>query len=150
MGQTSRRGRPRALNDEKKKEILAILHVGGSRRVAASYVGVSASTIANEADRDTEFLDSLARAEAEGKVAQIRKIAEADDWRAALAWLARKYPEEWSEQKRVERSGNGQLDANAPGIEVLTDANWYGNADQLNGTRNQSVLRSLVAVENVF
>ena len=105
-------------------------------RDAAACVVVSTSTIANEADRDPEFLDSLACAEGEGKVAQIRKIAEAGDWRASLAWLARKYPEEWSEQKKVDQGGNGQLDVNAPGIEVLTDANWYGNADRLNGARN--------------
>jgi hypothetical protein len=97
---------------------------------------VSASTIANEADRDSEFLDSLARAEANGKVAQIRKIAESNDGRAAVAWLARKYPEEWSEQKKIDRSGSSQLDANAPGIEVLTDENWFGNAARLNGRKN--------------
>ncbi len=79
---------------------------------------------------------TVARAEAEGKVAQIRKIAESGDWRAALAWLARKYPEEWSEQKKIDRSGSSQLDANAPGIEVLTDENWFGNADRLNGSQN--------------
>ena len=82
MGRTTRRGRPRALNGEKKKEILAILHVGASRRDAAAYVGVSASTIAKEADRDPEFLDGLARAEVEGKLKHINVINDANDRRA--------------------------------------------------------------------
>ena len=52
MGQ---RGRPPVLDEAKKREILAILTVGCSRRTAARYVGCTASTIQNTAERDAHF-----------------------------------------------------------------------------------------------
>ena len=56
-------GRRPVLDEIKRREILAILAVGGSRRVAAKYVGCAVSTIQNTADRDPQFAAQLHRME---------------------------------------------------------------------------------------
>ena len=116
--------------------VMLVLTVGCSRNDAAALVGCSVATIKNEQERDAEFLSSLVRAEAEGKLLQIRKLQNSDDWRAALAWLSRKYPEEWSEMQRVKMQHSGGVNAGDPGIEVVTDENWYNNQDRLKPSEN--------------
>ena len=45
-------GRPRALTPEKQDEVIRLISVGGSRRMAAKFVGLkSVTTIADEAKR---------------------------------------------------------------------------------------------------
>ena len=91
------RGRPPVLDDAKRREILAILTVGCSRRAAAKYVGCAPATIANTAARDPEFAEQLRQAESKAEVGylkNIRKAAKKEQyWRAAAWALERKYPE---------------------------------------------------------
>ena len=80
--------RPRALDDNKRREIYALLSTGCDRHTAARHVGCSARTIRREALRDPEFADQLNKAEAACRVGHLRAIRHAakSDWRAA-AWL---------------------------------------------------------------
>ena len=48
-------GRPPVLDDAKRREICAILAMGGNRETAARYVGCHRTTIANTAERDEEI-----------------------------------------------------------------------------------------------
>ncbi|MFH1265281.1 MAG: hypothetical protein ABIK89_06095 [Planctomycetota bacterium] len=96
----AKRGRRPVLDTTKKKEILAILSVGCSRRTAANYVGCAVSTIHNTADRDPEFADALRHAEYQSEIAYLKNIQKAarkeQYWRAAAWALERKNPAEYA------------------------------------------------------
>jgi len=56
---TAKRGRPTVLDADKKRDILTILAMGGTRRTAAEYVGCTRQTIRNTANRDPQFAARL-------------------------------------------------------------------------------------------
>ena len=72
-----RRGRKRLLDGYKRREILAILAVGGSREVAANYVGCSIQTIQNTADRDPAFAEKLRKKEQNVEINYLENIRQA-------------------------------------------------------------------------
>jgi hypothetical protein len=90
-------GRPRALTDDKKRQVLAFIAGGGSRKKAAAYVAVSVTTLADEAKRDAEFADHLEQAEATCYFRHLQNVAQAGakDWKASAFLLERKWPEEF-------------------------------------------------------
>jgi hypothetical protein len=92
--------RPFALDQGKKREILAILSMGCSRRAAAKYVGCSPTTIANTAHRDPEFAAQVERAESKAEIGYMKNIQKAAGkeqyWRAAAWALERKYPDQYA------------------------------------------------------
>jgi hypothetical protein len=116
-------GRPRKLTAKLRAEILAIIAEGGSRADAAAYVRVVASTIQNEGDRNPEFLEGLTRAEIDCKMKHIGVLNNADDWRASLALLSRKYPDEWAEHRHIDHQHS--VDMDAKGIRIVNDDNWF-------------------------
>jgi hypothetical protein len=81
-------GRPRVLDDVKRREICALVSVGCDLDTAAKYVGCSPSTIRREALRNEDFHDKLRAAELSGQVEPLRAVrsAASTSWRAA-AWL---------------------------------------------------------------
>lgn len=95
-----RRGRKRILDGYKRREILAILSVGGSREMAAAYVGCCVNTIQNTADRDAKFAELLRRKEKQWEVGyldNIRAAARSERyWRAAAWALERLNPERYA------------------------------------------------------
>lgn len=88
------------------------MRVGGSRIDAAKLVGVTVSTIANEANRDPDFFDDLEAAEVVCKIHHIKKIRDAKDWRSSAHMLKVKCPEEYGEKAT-------QQDAAIPSIEFV-------------------------------
>lgn len=93
-------GRRPVLDQYKKREILAIISVGCSRRTAARYVGCAPSTIANTAERSTAFARSLRQAEQKSEIDNIKNIQDAAKkaqyWRAAAWILERRNPEDFA------------------------------------------------------
>lgn len=93
-------GRRPVLDDGKRREILALLSVGCSRRVAAAYVGCSVTTIRATALRDPEFAKALGRVEHQAEIGYLQNIQKAAKkeqyWRAAAWALERKNPEEYA------------------------------------------------------
>jgi transposase len=96
------RRRP-ALDEVKKKEILAILAQGCSRSRAAQYVGCSPSTIRRAALREPQFAAALTRAEAQSELTcltNVRKAGKKEQyWRAAAWVLERRHPEDYALRK---------------------------------------------------
>jgi hypothetical protein len=94
------RGRPPVLDHVKKGQILAILGVGCSRRIAARYVGCSPRTIQNTADREPEFAKQLRRADHGAEIEYLKRIRTAAQkeqyWRAAAWALERLNPEDFA------------------------------------------------------
>jgi len=99
-------GRPPVLDPDKQQQIIALLTVGCSRRIAARHVGCSPSTITRTAARDPKFADQVARAETNldvELVGAIRQAAQNDRyWRAAGWLLERRNPHDFI--KRPPRS----------------------------------------------
>lgn len=88
------------LDDAKKREIIAILSVGCSRRAAARYVGCAPATILREAQRDAHFADELRKAAQAIEINYLRDIQKAAKkeqyWRAAAWALERCHPEQYA------------------------------------------------------
>ena len=84
-------GRPRALDEIKRREVCALISAGCSLRRAARYVGCSHTTIAREAKQNQDFRDRLHAAETQAQLHPLRAIrqAAATHWRAAAWWLER-------------------------------------------------------------
>jgi hypothetical protein len=95
---------PRTLLDEyKKREILALLAVGCSQRVAAMYVGCSPDTIRRAAAREESFAQRLNQAVNSAQVTFLNSIHRAAKkeqyWRAAAWALERLNPEDFGPPK---------------------------------------------------
>ena len=95
----AKKGRRPVLDLFKRREILAILAVGCSRRTAARYVGCSPSTIQNTAEREPEFAAQLEHAETRAEIGYMKQIQQAVHkepyWRAAAWALERRNPQEY-------------------------------------------------------
>jgi hypothetical protein len=95
-----RRGRPPILDGNKQREILAIVSVGCSQRVAAGYVHCSPRTIRRTARRDPAFADRLQQARHNPEIFYLKSIQKAarkeQYWRAAAWALERTIPEKYA------------------------------------------------------
>lgn len=96
----TKRGRPPALDEVKRREICAILAMGGSRRLASQYVGCAPTTIPNTAARDPEFQAQLCQAESRHELGYLQSIQAASRkeqyWRAAAWALEHHYPQRYA------------------------------------------------------
>ncbi len=92
-------GRRPVLDEIKRREIVAILSMGCTRRAAANYVGCAPSTIRRTARRDDNFARQLRHAESQSEVRHVKNIntaaEEARYWRASAWVLERKFPDEY-------------------------------------------------------
>jgi hypothetical protein len=91
-------GRPRALDEIKKREVCALLAAGGTMRFAGDYVGCSVKTIRNEADRDPEFGRDIHEAQLSAQLEPLRALRRkaTTHWRAAAWLLERSRPEHFA------------------------------------------------------
>ncbi|HEV2972482.1 MAG TPA: hypothetical protein VGY55_21095 [Pirellulales bacterium] len=88
------------LDETKRREVCAILAVGGTRLMAASYVGCAPSTIRRRALRDPEFAEQLRKSELSAEITFLKSIQAAvgdvKQWRAAAWALERLFPERYA------------------------------------------------------
>ena len=93
-------GRPPILDDAKRKQICAILQVGGTIATAADVVRCCPRTVYNTARRDPEFKADMDRARALRRVTLLQRMeaASADPryWRATAWLLERECPEKYA------------------------------------------------------
>jgi hypothetical protein len=87
-------GRPRALDDAKRREVCALISTGCGIDGAARYVGCSPITIRREALRNPEFHEQLREAELSAQMAPLQAMrnAASTHWRAAAWFLERTQP----------------------------------------------------------
>ena len=88
-------GRPRALDDAKRREICALVAGGCGLREAARYVCCAVKTIRREAERNPKFQEQLSRSEMYAQLSPLRAMQQAcaTHWRAAAWFLERAFPE---------------------------------------------------------
>jgi hypothetical protein len=96
----AQRGRKPVLDEIKQCEIVALLTMGYSRRVAAQYVGCAPSTIQNTARRDRKFAKKIRQAAYNTEISYLKNIQKAANkeqyWRAAAWVLERTIPEKYA------------------------------------------------------
>ncbi len=101
------------LDEAKKREIVAILTVGGKRVTAADYVGCAVSTIARTAERDADFADALRQAKSRHEIVNLQNIQDAGkkSWRASSWLLERSFPTRYGKRapKTMTREEFGYL-----------------------------------------
>src|SRR6478609_8737298 len=73
----SSRGRPRALDDAKRREICALIAGGCGLREAARYVRCNINTIRREAERNPDFDERLRRSETYAQLSPLRAMQHA-------------------------------------------------------------------------
>jgi hypothetical protein len=96
----SHSGRPRALDDVKRREIVALITAGFSIDRAARYVGCAASTIRRESIRNQQFQSDMRRASLSAELSPLQAVREAGRkyWRAAAWLLERMDPQRFGKQ----------------------------------------------------
>lgn len=94
-------GRPRTLDEAKRREVSAFVAAGASLRQAAEYVGCSVDTIKREQKRNEEFDQEMRRANARAQLAPLQAMRQAvqSHWRAAAWMLERSDPQHFGRQK---------------------------------------------------
>lgn len=107
-------GRPSKLTPEVQTKIVKVLADGGHYVTAATVAGVEYTTFRNWMLRGAQahsgqyfdFLNAVkaAEAQAEAEAVAAWKSAIPDSWQAARDFLARRFPERWSDKARVDVS----------------------------------------------
>ena len=90
--------RPTKYSTGRAEAICGYLRIGATRTASVAAAGVSYDAFRRWIKSNPEFSLSVTQAEAECAVAMTKVIwnaALAGEWRAALAWLERRRPQEW-------------------------------------------------------
>jgi len=109
--------RPTKLDEDTQAAIVRSLAVGATRKDAAEGAGIDYRTFLNWMDSGSQtkrgkffqFFQSCTRAEAQAKLKYTNTVAKAaadGDWRAAMEFLKRRDPANWSDSVSVQHSGN--------------------------------------------
>lgn len=95
---SSKAGRPRILDDAKRREIAALVSAGYGIAGAARYLRCSARTIRREIGRNAEFREQLSKAGLSAELEPLRAIRSAagKNWRAAAWLLERTDPDKYA------------------------------------------------------
>ena len=95
---SKKRGRPRVLDEVKRREICALVAGGCSLREAAKYVGCGINTIRRELERNAEFSAGIRHSQTDAQLSPLRAMQQAvgKHWRAAAWFLERAYPERFA------------------------------------------------------
>ena len=109
-------GRPTKLTPELQAKLCEYLATGCYVCTACALVGISDQTLSNWKQRGAAgeepylgFVDAIkdAEARAEARAVALVQKAMVDDWKAAMTWMERKFPDRWSRNERREISGPG-------------------------------------------
>ena len=102
--------RPTKRTPERSHVVFDALGKGLSRRLAAQLAGISEDTLSRwmkdtpEFETECKRREALCALECTDRIMQEVKIGR-DGWKAAAAWLERRYPEEWSPRRQIEQVG---------------------------------------------
>jgi hypothetical protein len=92
-------------HDRARDSICKALSAGNTRRASCAYAGISEDTLAIWMDKDSDFSDSVKKAEADAEVRHVANIAKAageGTWTASAWWLERRAYQEWGRKDRID------------------------------------------------
>jgi flavin-dependent dehydrogenase len=92
-------GAPVKIGDAERKQVLAVVGVGGSLRDAAGIIGCTAQTIRNHMRGDPTFLAGVRKAAKSGKMKLVQRVANAPAWQAAAWLLERRFGAEFGRKE---------------------------------------------------
>lgn len=140
------------ISDDAKDVALRLIAIGGSRQMAARLIGISNSALRDLMKRDHSFALSVRESEATAYQTWLRKMRDADDWRAAAWMLKMKHPDEFSEVKKVAQTDSKGRDVDpetrkrlvesvirrklGPRADLLIPVSANGNGNHDNGSTN--------------
>ena len=111
-------GRPSKLTEEVKNKLLDALKMGNYYDAACAYAGIHYYTFRlwmakGEKAKSGEFFEFFeavkeAENEAEARTVLLWQKAIPKDWRAAQAFLERRYPERWGKKDIVKHQGDNE------------------------------------------
>ncbi len=81
-----------------------MLRDGNTRRASCARAGVSEDALARWLKSSAAFAEAVTRAEADAEIDHVSNIrlAGREDWRASLAWLERRRPDDWGKRDRLD------------------------------------------------
>jgi hypothetical protein len=93
-----RRGRPKALDEDKKATVCSLIAAGVGLRQAGRFVDCDPNSIRREARRNRDFRRQLAKARSEASIHPLQTLRQAakTNWRAALCWMERLDPQRFA------------------------------------------------------
>ncbi|HEY2881666.1 MAG TPA: hypothetical protein VGJ15_04520 [Pirellulales bacterium] len=100
--------RKKVLDDSKRAAICGILSIGGTKKMAANYVGCSRHTIRNTAMRDPEFRRQLAQTKVSPEITYLKTLYSAgqEKWTAAKWALQHMYPDRYARKPMTMELGD--------------------------------------------
>lgn len=113
------------LTEVKRREICAVLAMGGTRTLAARYVGCHVVTIRRLIHKDPDFATAVLQAESKHEILNLGHInkaaAEGRNWRAAAWVLERAYPDKYGKRRAGAITLDQLTDALTQVVDVLMD-----------------------------
>ena len=118
----------------RERQIVGTVARGNYVEVAARAAGIAPSTLYEWKSRGEEggpgnepyvgFLEALTRAEAEAEIEGVEAIRGAwnKDWRSAIEYLARRYPERWGKRDRAVSEHDEAAPLTLTDLEMAVDA----------------------------
>lgn len=98
-------GRPcKELTPLKAEAIITAIKAGVNRITAAKCAGISEVTLRRWIAKDKAFAEEVELADAIARMQAEQDIFAAKDWRAKLAFLQSKYPQDWATRQRIEHA----------------------------------------------
>lgn len=125
-----RTGRPSKLTPEVRDRLFNAIAIGATMDLACRCAGLNPSTVSEWVRRGegrdkrpptpefAEFAADIRRAIADSELKLLSRWSAASkhDWRAAMALLARRFPERWSDNRRIQVEVRHQIET---GIDML-------------------------------
>ena len=128
--------RPTKLTAETAEKIVTSIAAGNYAETACRSAGVSASTYYRWLERGEEedsgahrdFFEAVGDAEAAAEINAVATIQAAmpDDWRAAMAYLERRYGERWQRRPHAEKPDARTVPVSAVSIRIATSVDEEG------------------------
>ncbi len=137
--------RPRKIGPAERKQILAIVKVGGSIADAAAVIGVALKTVRNEMSRDPGFYTGVLKARKSGKLKLIKKVGTAKPWQAAAWMLERQYGSEYGRHDRHEITGKGRGPIQ---VEAKRDSDYNAIEEEIRGIASAVRVAARVPADN--
>lgn len=98
-------GRPSVMTAAVLHNIRIALEAGATEKDAAEFAEIGYATFQDHKTHNRDFRDAVTKWKANARLLAIGAVMQAarqGDWKAAVTWLERRYPEEWGKRQRLD------------------------------------------------